>query len=62
VPLFDSKIKEHLFYEELDYWQIHPSMLSGESDDAATQKFDIQWCAHTLKLDSTHKRVQKSDN
>jgi hypothetical protein len=22
VPLFDNKIKENAFYEELDYWQI----------------------------------------
>jgi hypothetical protein len=29
LPIFDSKLKEHAFYEELDYWQIPLSLNCG---------------------------------
>jgi hypothetical protein len=37
IPLFDNKIKENAFYEELDYWQISLDDNCGENDGAAEQ-------------------------
>jgi hypothetical protein len=28
IPIFDSKTRENLFYEELDYWQIPITLAS----------------------------------
>ena len=37
IPLFDNKIKENAFYEELDYWQISLDDNCGENDGSAEQ-------------------------
>ena len=33
TPIFDNKIKENAFYEELDYWQIPLDLNCGSNDD-----------------------------
>ena len=32
VPLFESKIKENAFYEELDFWQIPLNLYRNENE------------------------------
>ena len=34
TPLFDNKIKENAFYEELDYWQIPLNLFCGSNDNS----------------------------
>ena len=62
MPLFESKIKENAFYEELDYWQIPLNLYSNENDVQIEQLFDSNWCAHTLTLDLNQKIVRKNDS
>lgn len=33
TPIFDNKIKENAFFEELDYWQIPLDLNCGSNDD-----------------------------
>lgn len=37
LPIFDSKIKEISFYEELDYWQIPLDQNCGQNDGSEEQ-------------------------
>lgn len=32
IPLFDNKLRENAFYEELDYWQISLDNNCGQND------------------------------
>jgi len=62
VPLFDNKIKENAFYEELDYWQIPIDNNCGQNDgNEDMQTFDVNWCAPTLDLSADFKKLKKND-
>jgi hypothetical protein len=34
IPIFESKIKENIFFEELDYWQIPLNLHCGNNDNS----------------------------
>jgi hypothetical protein len=64
VPLFENKLKETAFYDELDYWQIPINtdcIGSGDAFSDALQVFDVNWCAPTLDLSADHKKIKKND-
>jgi len=61
LPLFESKLKESAFFDELDYWQIPLDHHCGGNDSHEPQVFDINWCAPTLDLSADFKRLKKND-
>ena len=61
IPVFNSKIEEAKFLEEMEFWQIPLETLHG-SDIFNEQEFDTEWCAKTLSLDESNKRVLKEGN
>jgi len=60
IPIFDSKIKENLFFEELDYWSIPLNFNCGMNDNNEKQSFDPNWCANTLELNEDKKILKKN--
>lgn len=61
VPLFDNKIEENAFYEELDYWSIPLDFNCGQNEGEHEQAFDPNWCAPTLQLGADFKSLRKND-
>ena len=62
IPLFDNKIKENAFFEELDFWQIPIDNNCGQNDGPEElQTFDANWCAPTIDLSADSKKLKKND-
>ena len=63
LPIITDKRQEHLFKEEMNFWQI-PFDASEEEEKTVENpqvpSFDPQWCAPTLKLDLNQKVVNKN--
>lgn len=60
--MFENRIKENAFYEELDYWQISVDSNPGQNEGGEeSQGFDVNWCAPTLDLSADYKRIKKND-
>eukprot|EP00826_Nyctotherus_ovalis_P033788 TRINITY_DN2753_c0_g1_i12.p1 TRINITY_DN2753_c0_g1~~TRINITY_DN2753_c0_g1_i12.p1 ORF type:complete len:440 (+),score=110.94 TRINITY_DN2753_c0_g1_i12:160-1479(+) len=54
VPLLKDELEKALFREELNYWAI-----PYNSPAAAKMLFDSQWCASSLRLESTNTVISK---
>lgn len=62
LPLFDNKLKENAFFEELDFWQIPLDTHCGQNDGSEElQTFDANWCAPTIDLSADSKKLKKND-
>lgn len=54
VPLFEDKVDETLFYEELYYWAIPYNAAAAD-----VMAFDPLWCAPSLRLEQGNTAVSK---
>lgn len=58
IPSFNNEQESSLFHEECEYWQI-PHEESHQKYSAFT--FDQKWCAETLSLDPSQKKITKNN-